>query len=50
MTFDLGLATSIRKWLSWQMSYSNRYLSNPVGGRAKSDTLFTTGVRMTFAK
>ena len=50
MNFDLGLSTSIRKWLSWQMSYSNRYLSNPVPGRAKSDNLFTTGVRMIFAK
>jgi len=50
MNFDVGLATSIKKWLSWQLSYSNRYLSNPVPGRNKSDNLFTTGVRVTFAK
>ena len=48
--FDLSAATAIRKWLSWQLTFSDRYLSNPVAGRKKNDTLFTTGLRLTFAK
>ncbi len=50
MNFDLGLATSIRKWLSWQITYSDRYLSNPALSRKKNDVLLSTGVRVSFAK
>ena len=48
--FDVSAATAIRKWLSWQVSMSDRYLSNPVAGRKKNDVLFSTGLRLTFAK
>jgi Protein of unknown function, DUF481 len=50
INFDLGTVTTLNKWLSWQMSLSDRYLSNPVPGNKKNDTLFTTGLRVSFAR
>lgn len=50
MNFDLSASTAFRKWLAWQVTLSDRFLSNPVPGRQKNDVLFTTGVRLTFAK
>lgn len=50
MNFDLGLVTAIRRWLSWQVSASDRYISNPVIGAKTNDVLLTTGIRITFAK
>jgi hypothetical protein len=40
----------IRKWLSWQLTISHRFLSNPVPGRKKNDTIFSAGLRVSFAK
>jgi len=48
LNFDLSQATALRKWLAWQTSISNRYLSNPVPGRKTNDLVFTTGFRITF--
>jgi hypothetical protein len=28
-TFDLGTATTLKKWLSWQITASDRFVSNP---------------------
>lgn len=50
MNFDTSLATSIRKWLGWQFTLSDRFLSDPVAGRKKNDLLLSTGVRLTLAK
>ena len=50
INFDVGAATTIRKWLSWQVTASDRYLSNPILGRKGNDVLLTTGVRATFAR
>lgn len=50
MNFDLSQATALNKWLAWQMSFSNRYLSNPVPGRKTNDLIITTGFRVTFAR
>jgi hypothetical protein len=50
MNFDASLVTTIRKWLAWQVTFSDRYLSNPVGDRKKNDLLFTTGFRLIFAR
>jgi putative salt-induced outer membrane protein YdiY len=47
---DVALAAALRRWLSWQVSTSNRYLSNPLPGRVTNDLLVTTGVRVTFAR
>ena len=50
MNFDFGAVTTLRKWLSLQLTVSDRFLSNPVPGRKKNDALFTTGLRFTFAQ
>lgn len=50
MNFDLGSATTLRKWLSWQLTASDRFLSNPVIGRQRNDVLLTTGFRISFAR
>jgi len=50
MNFDLGAATTLKKWLSWQLTASDRFLSNPVFGRQKNDILLTTGFRLSFAR
>jgi len=50
MNFDASLVTAIRRWFSFQFSASDRYLSNPLAGRKSNDVLFTTGLRLTFAK
>jgi putative salt-induced outer membrane protein YdiY len=50
MNFDLGAATTLKKWLSWQLTASDRYLSNPVFGRRRNDVLLTTGFRVSFAR
>ena len=50
MNFDTTAVTAIRRWFSWQLTISDRYLSNPVPGRKKNDILVSTGVRLSFAK
>jgi putative salt-induced outer membrane protein len=50
VNFDTSLNTAIRRWLSWQLTVSDRYLSNPVSGRKRNDVLFTMGFRIKFAK
>jgi len=50
MNFDISIVTVLRRWLSWQLTGSDRLLSNPVQGRKKNDVLLTTGLRITFAK
>ncbi len=47
---DLGFATKLRRWLSWNVALSDRYLSNPVPGRKTNDWLYTTGLGLTFGK
>ncbi|HTD43187.1 MAG TPA: DUF481 domain-containing protein [Bryobacteraceae bacterium] len=50
INFDTTAAATIRKWLSWQFTVSDRYLSNPLPGRKTNDILLTTGLRLTFVK
>jgi putative salt-induced outer membrane protein YdiY len=47
-TFSLGLVTRLTKVLSWQTSFNDYYLSNPVPGRKTNDLLLSTGLRLTF--
>ena len=48
VSFDTTADTRMNRWLSWQVSISDRYLSNPVPGRQKNDVLLTTGLRINF--
>lgn len=53
MQFDTSLSTNLNRWLAWQVTFSDRYLSNPplvVPALKQNDTLLTTGLRFTFAK
>jgi putative salt-induced outer membrane protein len=48
--FDVTAATKLKSWLGWQVTYSDRYLSNPLTGLKKNDVLLSTGLRLTFGK
>lgn len=48
--FDLAATTRLFKWLNWNISVSDRYLSNPIPGRRKNDFLYTTGIGIGFAR
>lgn len=47
---DLGTNTVLKRWLSWHVTASNRFISNPVPGRQRNDFLIATGLRISFAK
>jgi putative salt-induced outer membrane protein len=42
---DSSAVTTLLKWLSWQVSVSNRYISNPVPGSGPNDLLISSGFR-----
>jgi hypothetical protein len=46
--FDTSLATRLNQWLAWHITFSDRFLSNPLPGRQKNDTLMSTGLRLSF--
>jgi hypothetical protein len=50
INFDLGTVTTLKKWLNWQMTASDRFLSNPVFGRQRNDVLLSTGFRVSFSR
>ena len=51
MNFDLAVVATLKRWLGWHVTFSDRYLSNPVLRTIKNnDVLLTTGLRVTFAK
>lgn len=46
---DFGADTKLTRWLTWNISISDRYLSNPVPGRKNHDFLYTTGIGVAFS-
>jgi putative salt-induced outer membrane protein len=48
--FDISASTKLKNWLGWQVSYSNRYITNPPLGLKGNDQLLSTGLRFTFGK
>jgi putative salt-induced outer membrane protein YdiY len=50
INFDTGATTQLTKWLTWNISISDRFLNLPVSGRKKNDFLYTTGFGFTFAR
>ncbi len=50
VNFDAGARMQLLKWLTWNVSASDRYLSNPVTGRLNNDFLYTTGFGISFAR
>lgn len=49
MTYDASAITNVNKWLAWQVTLSDRYLSNPLSQVKNNDVLLTTGFRVTFS-
>ncbi len=49
LNFDIGANTQLWKWLSWNLTASDRYISNPAPGRKNNDILYTTGFGINFA-
>jgi hypothetical protein len=47
-TFNSGVATAISKWLGWQFSLSDNFLSNPPTRIKRNDLLLSTGLRLAF--
>jgi putative salt-induced outer membrane protein YdiY len=47
-TFNFGTVTRISKWLGWQNSFGDIYVSNPPTGKKQNDVLLTTGLNVTF--
>jgi putative salt-induced outer membrane protein YdiY len=49
-SLDSGLVTRINKWLGWQTSLSDRYVTNPPVARTKSnDVVLSTGLNIAFS-
>jgi putative salt-induced outer membrane protein YdiY len=47
-TFNFGTVTKISKWIGWQNSFGDIYVSNPPLGKKKNDIVFTTGLNLSF--
>jgi len=51
MNLDASAVVTLRRWLGFHMTLSDRYLSNPIlPGIKKNDVLLTTGIRLSFAR
>jgi putative salt-induced outer membrane protein len=48
INLDNALVTRLARWISLQLTLSNRLNSNPITGKEKNDLLFTTGLRFNF--
>ncbi|MBI4893989.1 MAG: DUF481 domain-containing protein [Acidobacteria bacterium] len=47
-TIDSSASVPVSKWLEWNIGFNNRYLSNPLMGKKKNDTILTMGIRVSF--
>ncbi|MEP6716592.1 MAG: DUF481 domain-containing protein [Terriglobia bacterium] len=48
--FDLGASTKISRWLTWNVTASDRYVAIPNPGRKSNDFLYSTGLGITFSR
>jgi putative salt-induced outer membrane protein len=49
-SLDAASVTKINKWLGWQTSLSDRYVTDPpIAGTKTNDVIFSTGINVTFA-
>jgi putative salt-induced outer membrane protein YdiY len=49
-TFDFASVTKINKWLGWQNSYSDVYVTNAPAGKKQNDIIFTTGLNISLTR
>lgn len=47
---DSNIATTVKSWLSWQVTLSDRYISYPPFTLKANDLLLSTGLRVTWGK
>jgi YD repeat-containing protein len=47
-TFNSVLSTAISRWLGWQFSLNDNFISNPPTGIKGNDLILSTGLRLTF--
>ncbi len=50
VTFDANATTKLKSWLAWQVTFSDRYITNPPLSLKGNDLLLSTGLRLTFGK
>lgn len=49
-SLDAAVVTKIKKWLGWQTSLSDRYVTNPpIPGTKSNDVILSTGFNISFA-
>jgi len=48
--FDSTVATQVKSWLSWHLTFSDHYISYPPPGLLGNDVLLSTGLRVTWGK
>lgn len=49
-SLDTAVVTKIKKWLGWQTSLSDRYVTNPpIPGTKSNDVILSTGFNISFA-
>ena len=46
VNFDSSLVTDVMRRIGWQLTLSDRYLSNPLFGFEKNDLILTTGLKV----
>jgi len=49
-TFDANVNSKLYRWLSWQISFNDGYVSNPPGGVKKNDMVLSTGLHLIFGR
>lgn len=49
-TFTLGTTTKLSKWLGWQNSFNDIYVTNPPLGKKQNDLILTTGLNISFGE
>jgi putative salt-induced outer membrane protein len=50
LSLDAASVTKINKWLGWQTSLTDRYVTNPpIAGTKSNDVIFSTGINVSFA-
>lgn len=50
VTMDANAVTKLKSWLGWQVTFSDRYISDPPLGLKGNDLLLSTGLRLTFGR
>ncbi len=48
LNFDGGASIKLTRFLAWNITLTDRFLSNPIAGKKSNDILLTTGIGLTF--